>query len=383
MPNPTLIIGGPGSGKTEEVISRLAARYEADPFSEAVALAPTLRHGDQFRRRLVTRCGVALGLRVETIAQFSRQLIPSAQVPSYMLVEELLARVTRREVERGPAAYFRPIAETEGFGSLVSDAVRELLAEAIDPQALSEAARKAGEPSLKALSAIFAAYASELEQRGWLHPAHAPLAAAAALKAGSAAPSLVVADGFHLFRGTEAVLLEALAERSELVIAIDPNSGSRAQCDYDQLRARLPGAQVQELADHAAPRPLAVTASGAADREDQLRAIARQIKQRLTDNPALRPSDCAVASRQASPYLGIARQVFAEYDLPLDPAAGERLSARPLGVWLRRLLRLPQDGWRLRDLVAVLSSGFVDLERWGLSSGGVARFARKGRENNF
>ncbi len=383
MPNPTFIIGGPGSGKTEEIVSRLAARYEADPFSETLALAPTMRHGDQFRRRLVTRCGVALRLRVETIAQFSRGLIPSIRVPSYMLVEELLARVTQREVERGPAAYFRPIAETAGFGGLVSDAVRELLAEAIDPQTLSEAARKVGEPSLTALSAIFTAYASELEQRSWLHPAHAPIAAASALKAGANAPSLVVADSFHLFRGTEAALLEALAERSELVIAIDPNSGARALHDYERLRARFPGAEVQDLADRAAPHPLTVTAGGAADREDQLRAIARQIKQRLTDNPALRPSDCAVAFRQASPYLSIARQVFAEYDLPLDPAAGERLSARPLGVWLRRLLRLAQDGWRLSDLVAVLSSGFVDLQRWGLSSGGVARFARKGRENNF
>ena len=67
MPGLTLIVGGAGSGKTDEVVSRLAARYEADPFSETVVLVPTVRHGDQFRRRLVGRCGVALRLRVETI----------------------------------------------------------------------------------------------------------------------------------------------------------------------------------------------------------------------------------------------------------------------------------------------------------------------------
>ena len=78
MSNLTFITGGPGSGKTEEVISRLAARYEADPFSEAAVLVPTVRHGDQFRRRLVGRCGVALRLRVETIAQFSSTLTPQA-----------------------------------------------------------------------------------------------------------------------------------------------------------------------------------------------------------------------------------------------------------------------------------------------------------------
>ena len=62
MPDLTFIVGGPGSGKTDEVISRLAACYQADPFTEGVVLVPTVRHGDQFRRRLVAQCGVALRL---------------------------------------------------------------------------------------------------------------------------------------------------------------------------------------------------------------------------------------------------------------------------------------------------------------------------------
>ena len=137
---------------------------------------------------------------------------------------------------------------------------------------------------------------------------------------------------------------------------------------------------LKERTDVQAAKLVAGTAS---DREDQLRAIARQIKQRLTENPALRPSDCAVAFRQVSPYLGLARQVFAEYDLPLDPAAGERLNTRHLGVWLRRLLHLARDGWRLRDLATVLSSGFIDLGLWRLTPGDVARFTRHGRRNNL
>ena len=174
--------GGPGSGKTEEVVSRLAARYEADAFSETIVLIPTIRHGDQLRRRLVSRCGVAMRLRVETISHFSWALAPAANPPSFMLVEELLARTVRREVKRGPAAYFGPIARTEGFGDLVSAAVGELLAEAIDPQALSEAAAQAGGAGVGALSAIFAAYVSEIEQRRWLHPAQTAQAAANAVR---------------------------------------------------------------------------------------------------------------------------------------------------------------------------------------------------------
>ena len=41
-----LVIGGAGSGKTEEVVARLAARYKSDPLYEAIALIPTSRHGD-------------------------------------------------------------------------------------------------------------------------------------------------------------------------------------------------------------------------------------------------------------------------------------------------------------------------------------------------
>ena len=396
MPNLTLIVGGPGSGKTSEIVSRLAARYEADPFAETVVLVPTVRHGDQIRRRLVARCGAALRLRVEIIPQFSHQLAMGARAPSRMLAGELLARTARREVERGPAAYFRPIAGTVGFSDLLNAAVDDLLAEAVDPRAFSESAAWTGSPRLTALGAIYAAYHAELERRDWRHPAQIALAAADALRDGAAAPPVVMLDGFHLFRGSELALLQALADRSEVVITLDPDSGDRARHDFQRLVRTFPDAETIDLSAPPPPREgeqfslfptsetpsrVTVIAGEAADREAQMRAIARQIKQRLTDEPSLRPSDCAVAFRQASPYLSLARQVFAEYDLPLDPAVGERLSDRPLGIWLRRLLRLAQDGWRLRDLTVVLSGGFVDLDRWGLSRGLVALFARRGRES--
>jgi RecB family exonuclease len=383
MSNLTLITGGPGSGKTDEVVSRLAALYQADPFFEAVVLVPTVRHGDQFRRRLVGRCGVALRLRVETIPQYSRQLAAEVWVPSYTLVEELLARTTRREAEHGPASYFQPIAGTRGFNDLLNAAINDLLAEAIDPQTLLEAAEESGSPGLTALAAIFTAYCPELEDRRLLHPEQITLAAAAAVQSGVALSPTVMLDGFQLFRGSELTLLETLANRSEVIVTLDSEAGARARHDYERLISRFPHAKAVEVQRDPGTRPLTVIAGDAADREGQLRAIARWIKQRLTDDPSLRPSDCAVTFRQVSPYLSLARQVFEEYDLPFDPAAGERLNARPLGVWLRRLLHLAQDGWHLQDVVGVLSSGFADLSRWQLSTGRVAQFASRGREANL
>ena len=383
MPSVTIIVGGPGSGKSKELLSRLAARYAADPFSETAVLVPTVRHGDQFRRRLVARCGVALRLRVETISQFSRGLVSGLWMPSFALTEELLARTIRREVEGGPAAYFAPIASTKGLRGLLSGAIADLLAEAVDPQALSAAAGKTGLPSLTALSAMYAAYTAEFERRGWVHPAQIAVAAAAAVKAGAALPPRVMLDGFQVLRGTEIALLETVSERADVVIAIDPSAGARAEFDCERLLKRLPGADVLKLAGNGATQPETVIAGKAPDREGQLRAIARQIKHRLTEDTSLRPSDFAVTFRRMPPYLSLARQVFAEYDLPLDPAAGERLSAKPLGAWVRRLLHLAEDGWHLRDLAAVLSSGFIDLGRWGLTRGDVALFTRRARDTHF
>ena len=140
MPKLTLITGGPGSGKTDQVIERLATLYEANSFADALALMPTVRHGDQFRRRLVSRCRVALGLRVETISRFSRGLdTRDIRTPSHALADELLTRTVQSQVHSGAAAYFRPIAGTGGLSSLVRNAVNDLLAEGVAPQAMSEA----------------------------------------------------------------------------------------------------------------------------------------------------------------------------------------------------------------------------------------------------
>ena len=158
MPGLTLLTGGPGSGKTDRIISRLAARYEADPFYEAVVLVPTVRHGDQFRRRLVGRCGVALRLRVETIAQFSRTLASDAKVPSHSVAEELLHRTIRHGIVSGSAAYFEPVASTRGLGNLLGRAIGDLLGEGVDPDALSQAAERSGSRSLEALGAIYREY---------------------------------------------------------------------------------------------------------------------------------------------------------------------------------------------------------------------------------
>lgn len=343
-------------------------------------LTPTVRHGDQFRRRLLAACGVALDLQVATPHGVARTLDTEHPVASAAAARELLGSVTRRQIADGAAAHFAPLGATAAAPMLWA-AVEELLAEAVPAERLAAAAAQTGDPQLAALAAIYAAYHAELRSCRLLPPAALPATAAAAACDAPGVPDLVIADGFTYFSGGELRLLAALASGRSLLLSFDPDAGERAGHSYEQLRRLFPEAAIERAGAGAARR----SAHGcvAADREAQLRAMARAIKRRLTEDRSLRPSDCGVTFRTLGPVLGLARQVFAEYDLPLDPVAGEPLANRPLGVWLRRLLRLPAEGWRLRDLIAVLGSGFINRARWRLDAGTVGRIARHGRRRRL
>ena len=372
MAEVTFIVGGPGSGKTEEVVSRLAHGYKDGKFWDALLLSPTVRHGDQLRRRLVAKCGVAMGLAVERLPRFSQRLTANRtgqrQVASRSVADELLARIIRQEVERGGASYFRPILNTKGLGRLVRTAVLNLVSEGVDSENFQATAHGSGILTVQALAAIYSSYVEELKRRDWIHPAAEPFEAAQAVMEGAQLPQMVVVDGFQLFRGAELALLKAVGERTPLLVSMDPQAGDRAAYDFQRLLHIFPEAKVLKVGNAiAAPNPR-VLGGESGDQEAQIRDIARLIKRRLADEPGLRPSDFAIAFRQVVPHLSLARQVFAEYQLPLDPTTGESIKDQPLGAWLRRLLHLSREGWRLADAASVLDSGFINLSRWKLTS---------------
>ncbi len=378
MPNHSLIIGPPQSGKTALLLGHAAERYAENPFSEVLIIVPTVRHADQVRRRLVDLCGIAFQLRVETMGQFSGSLIDPSSVVSADIADELLSRVATEATAGGGADYFAPIAQTNGFHRLLSSAVSDLMQEHIDPDLIAAAASATGDQALQGLARIYRAYTGSLKQRSWRHPAEVASIAADHINDGASVPPLVLVDGFEALREGELRLIEALATKADTHITMNPHAGDRSAHAHAALKHRLPVA-TEVVADHHPATSLAVFSAAATDREAQLRGIARQIKQLLTDHPSLRPSDCVITFRQVTPYLSLARQVFSEYDLPLDPAAAVKLRSRPLGVWFGRLMELQRNGWRVRDLAAVLSSGLINLDRWGIGRPEVATFVRHAR----
>ncbi|MGE3856491.1 MAG: PD-(D/E)XK nuclease family protein [Dehalococcoidia bacterium] len=381
-PGLTLVLGPPASGKTERLIEVAAARYAAAPFAETLVLVPTARHADQFRRRLVARTKVAFGVDVTTFGLYAARHAPAAPVASVEVARELLGRVTR-ELARGdgPAARFAPIADAPGLRALVASAVADLAADGVDPARFEAAARATTDLDLRALAAIYAAYRAALEARGWREPAERVLLAAAGVRAAATVPPLVLIDGAAYLQRGDVALVAALAERAEVWCALDPEAGERGAWSLAALSDAVPAATRETLPDPAAATD--IEASSAADAESQLREIARAIKARLGADPALRPSDFAVTFRQVTPHLALARRVFEEARLPLDPAAGERLAARPFGAWLLQLLRVGVHGWRVRDVADALSAGFASWARFGFAGPDLDRVRRIARTSSL
>lgn len=378
----TLVTGGAGSGKTARLVEVAAERYEADRFAPVLVLVPTARHADQFRRRLVERSSAVFGLDVVTINQYARRLTSGQMLPVDVAVE-LLERVTIESAEGdGPASRLRPILHTSGLHSLVRAAVADLIADDVDPAAFEAAARATTNLDLRAVGEVYRAYRSALAPRQQHDPGEAAALATQAVASGDqAAPGLVLMDGVQFLRGGEVSLIASIARVSDVWLALDSDAGERARWTAAALEARVPDLS-REHVDSRSDAPI-IEAATAADGEAQLREIARSIKGRLDADRTLRPSDFAVVFRQASPHLALARRVFEEYRLPLDPAAGERLAERPLGTWLMRLLRLAEHEWRLLDILDVMSAGFFDRGRYNTSRNALAGLRRTGRSHSL
>ena len=324
-----------------------------------------------------------MNLRVETLTMFARSLTKGSPILSASRATDELARVARRTVARGgDADYFNPIAGMAGFVPMIESAVGSLLEEDIRPGSLQAAAAQTDSAPASALASIYAAYVQELEQRRLIHPVQVNSVAASAIRAGADVPGIVMVDGFQRFTAQEIQLLAALSERADMTITFDPEASGRSESDLKRLQEKWPNTLPTQLSlpqDNAAD----MTKGEAANPEQHAREIARQIKRKLADDPTLRPSDCAVTFRQVTPYLAMMRRIFAEYEIPLDPAAGARLRDTPLGSWLNRLLGVKDNGWRVKDVTAILRSGVVNLNRWNLTGNDLDYIAQTARENNF
>src|SRR5262249_8622182 len=72
----------------------------------------------------------------------------------------------------------------------------------------------------------------------------------------------------------------------------------------------------------------------------------------------VRPEDIVVSMRDILPYADLIREVFADYEIPLDVEGAEPLLRNPAVATLLKTLRLPDEDWPFAPVTALLRSGY-------------------------
>ena len=317
---------------------------------------------------------------MDTFDTFVRSRVTTGSVAARDISDALLRRVLALSTASPASSYLSPIADAPGTVTLIRDAIRELIAEEIDATDFEQVATTTELPELLALADLYKGYMRELEKVSLTDSTGATSALAAGLATSGLAPDPILVDGFQFLRAGELRLVIALSRGADVFVTLDLTAGPRAVATHEALLAA--GASDQEYSAPAEFRS-GVEATSLTDDDAQLRAIARDIKLRLTQESGLRPSDFAVTFRQVTPHLGHARQVFREFNLPLDAAAGVTLDQTALGMWLLRLLRLGVHGWRQEEVVEFFSSAFINRQQWQLTRGDINRVRRRARREHL
>ena len=95
------------------------------------------------------------------------------------------------------------------------------------------------------------------------------------------------------------------------------------------------------------------------DREDEVRAIAQEIRDLITAN--VRPGDIAVAFPDldgAAPYVD---EIFPDFEIPYTVSAGRPLSASPLVQAMLLPLTVPARGYRRSDVIGLATSPYLPI----------------------
>lgn len=366
-PELRLLIGPAGAGKSRRAWAELQRRRAG----RAILLRP------QGRRILARRTGVHQFFSLACL------LLRRANLPYALAGDTLRRRLLRRLLRRLAAAGELPImgaaALRPGFVLLIDELIGDLRAADLDPAALAAAGvtRYDGE-----VATILRAYLAEMaaigyaDLHGLLARARDALRRDPALLAGL---ELLVVDGFDQFTPLQlSLLLEVLQSVERALITLGGEAEERpAQHRFNRTRRQLEAAlaaigctpQFEFLAPAAARvpvlahverrifdlEPVAPLASGdvlllieAPDREREVRAVLRRVKQLLADG--VEPRQIGILMRDDSSYAPLLHEVAAEYKLPLRIQAGRPLAEAPAIAAALALLRLPLDDFPRRAL---------------------------------
>jgi ATP-dependent helicase/DNAse subunit B len=262
-----------------------------------------------------------------TLAQFLDllPLSPGATTP-------LLDFLTGDALELLRPARFAALAGFRGFrAALVS------LLEEIPPDALASEAAALGTAG-EDLARVLRDVAANVARRGFaLRNTRLRIAAAQIRNGGWTPPAHLVFDGFFTLGPAELALIEALASRATVTVALPKFPGSKAA----EQRLAAAGFAVDRFTQvRRSPRRLSFSA-GAPERE------AEEIARRILDYSAKgRPfREMGIALRARDPYAPAIEAVLARFGIPARSYFTDPLPAHPAIAYLSGIVNGVLEGW--------------------------------------
>ena len=368
---PTELYLAPAAGGKTEYALREARAAAQGLGAEVRVCVPTSLQAAAWRRRLAQNGG-AIGVHVLTFDGLVAACLNAAGARFTELSRPVQYRLLRTVIARLPLVHYARIADKPGFIQVAAQMIAELKAALIFPESLQTAVRDLGdEPRLAELATIYSAYQEALRANEWADRAGLQwLAVEEVSHLREERPAvlerwpLLIVDGFADMPPAQLALLAELAQGvgRMIVLLTMPEKVTypryrRTQQEVEDalgvavrpLPAAMPPgtAVLQDLArDLFAPDAErredsagAVSMLEAPDRAAEVRAALRWLKQRIVFD-LYEPHEVALLARQMEPYRAHARQIAAEFGLPLHFASGPPLTGSPVIAALLDLLRL-------------------------------------------
>lgn len=413
-----LYLAPAAAGKTSYLLRQV--QPQAQTLSAAWrVLVPSGLQARAWRARLAA-AGGGLGVTIQIFDTFYADLLNRAGQGYVQLTEPVQYRLLQGLVQTLDLPHYQPLRDRPGFIDLLQKLIAELKAAHISPDTFGQAVnRLGGEARLAELSHIYRAYETRLAEQAWVDRAGLGQLALALLERDNARPDLrhthLLVDGFDNLTETQLRVLATLAgQTASLTITLTgPTGGPERPLVYHrfaktrQRLERMLGVPAEPLPDQAtrqAPAlahlhqhlfeplsPASPTAAGltlleAPDREAEVRAALRWLKQQLVEQQ-LQPGEVALLARSLDPYRAFISQIGAEFGLPLRFTTGEPLRQNPAIAALLNLLAglLPRPGapaelsLPYRSLLEAWRTPYFDGTDLGLEPGDADRLDQVAR----
>lgn len=341
-----LIVGPPAAGKTSYCLDQLRTAIRTGQ-GDVRLLLPTTTMAEHLRNHLVREGFVFSPAVISTFSKFVQPFIGSTPAVSSAALELIMADLLKRL----PLTDYRRVGEFPGFRRTLASAVEEVASAGGDADVLAQAGANPD------LVLICSEVEAELKRRGLQFRSALLRRAALRISEEGTEIQTVIMAGFFSFTPPELEVIRAIAQRSELTIALTEWAG--AQQTLAALRSIADGERELEQSARKAARIVvkAATVDGEATE------IARRILIEVERGRSFR--EIGILVRTADPYVPALQTALERFGIPARFYFGNPLPSNATVRYLLSVVEAMLKGWEHEATLAALRLPASPLEASG------------------